>query len=147
MADDDTKAESTETKSGKKKLAPIIVAALMLAEAGVVFAVVKMMGGPQTAEASELVHQALVGPHPAPFVVLEIQAVGNDDGQGRLPAPLGLANERANDFCHEAQPARRMIQGVEVGVPRNPANLGLDLEVAECVQQLQRVREPGEVQP
>jgi flagellar basal body-associated protein FliL len=56
MADEETKGESTESSSkggGLKTI--IIVAVLMLAEAGGLFVLINMMNGPKAADASQLV--------------------------------------------------------------------------------------------
>lgn len=56
MADEETKGEATETpsaKSGGLKTI-LIVAALMVAQAGGMFVVMRMMGGPKAADATEL---------------------------------------------------------------------------------------------
>lgn len=58
MADEETKAESTEEDSPKKSggglKTMIIVAVLMIVEAGGLFVLIKGMGGPSAVEASEL---------------------------------------------------------------------------------------------
>lgn len=57
MADEETKAEATEEDSPKKGgglKVMVIVAVLMLAEAGGLFVLIKGMGGPSAADASQL---------------------------------------------------------------------------------------------
>lgn len=58
MADQDDTAQSEETGGKKKKkLMPILVGLAMVIEGAGVFAVMKIMGGPATVDASELVEE------------------------------------------------------------------------------------------
>ena len=106
MADEENMTESQESAPKKGGLKTIlIVAALMLAEAGGLFVLIKAMGGPNTIEASEL--QGLEGT--GAEAPVELGLVGaKAEAHEVLEARGDVVVQEGGDLLHDGEPCPGM---------------------------------------